>query len=284
MNPELLNELTKRIEQLEFDGARWRREKRRWTWAAALATLIVGLLFISVLKIVEGRKSVESDRFLLRGKDGELRAAWYIRPDNSPIFELYGDQRSARISMDVTSKGLSRLSGYDRQGVRRTETAIYPNGDTIMSIHDQSDRPKITMYVNHDGEPIINLSGDSGQPRISSRVRSNGVASLVLGDARGKKRIGMSADSEDASDLSLFDQSGTTRMEAMVDASKSPQLLLRDSQGKILMRSFVSPSEFAAIDFLDRDRMVRLLLGRDMMTFYNKEGKTVFSVPSPATP
>jgi hypothetical protein len=177
----------------------------------AIATMLgAGNAF--ALHHVGHAKTVEAERFVLLGRDGDERGVIRVNDKGTAAFYLNDESGREKAELRVTADGRTSLGLYDANGLKRL---VVGEGASPQS------ESGIAVFAAN-GNQVIDLSASG-----------NGEVNLTLYDAKtGLARAGLGLSADGVPALALFDQNGKDRAELHLNASGKPGLALADETGK----------------------------------------------------
>jgi hypothetical protein len=243
-----LEAMSARLDRMEVECRRWRRG------AIAGAVLgVVGLLIGASSR--EDPKTVDAERFLLRDKAGEIRAAWAVQEDGSPIFELFDEQGRSAVAFGY-HKGLGDrpslvfyngeqadlavgygdedsvgLNIYDKNGIRTSVSVMQKSGNAGAFVYDRRGKLRSSVAVSSDDTPSVGLSDGEATLRAAIALSLDGRPFLNIYDKKGQNRIALAELQEDSFGLSIIDADDVTRIGLGSVAGGVPGLTIFDQNG-----------------------------------------------------
>ncbi|MEK7270534.1 MAG: hypothetical protein AAB215_06265 [Planctomycetota bacterium] len=165
--------------------AAWRRFRGLFLIAASVAA--GGLLAGAATDAPkEAPKTVEAERFVLRGADGKERGSLSIMPDGtaglalsdgqgrprllvgvlpdgSPALTFLGAEKDARVGLGVDAAGHASLNFADRKGQVCIVLGASAAGEPSLVLADSKERRRAALYLREDGSPRLALSDPDGK-------------------------------------------------------------------------------------------------------------------------
>lgn len=234
MDNPMIDLLVERLERLE-------RENRRWRWAGAALGLAgaIGLL-VGAARQGDGPKTVEAERFVVKGEDGKVYAE----------LGLYRDK-------DGRTSGATRLVFFDEDGTYRTNYGVGSSRDPYLSLMGQDGATRASLTMSGPDEwTNLSFTGRSGktQVRIGS-TNASGIDFWGPGEAEGLTRqVGRLLVEDDGSAmLSLFRPFAAPgddtheRVHLGVRPDGSQRFILRGSEREGGIRAAVNPDGSAML-------------------------------------
>jgi hypothetical protein len=176
------------------------------------AATILGAGNAFALRHAHHTRTVEADKFVLLGRNGEQRGIIRVSDKGSAGIYFNDESGKERAEMKVAADGRSSVGFYDEHGDRRV---IVGQG---VGAGNQSG---IGVFST-DGNQIASLSS-----------LPNGEVSLTLYDSKtGMARAGLGLAADGTPALALFDQNGKDRAEFHLDKSGKAGLAFADENGK----------------------------------------------------
>jgi hypothetical protein len=222
MNRERVG-LTQRLERLE-------RENRRWKLVGVLG--LVGVAAVVLMgQAPSGNvgRTIEAERFVLRGTSGETLAVLGVQPDPSlaaapsltPVLIFYDRHRRARATVGEKGFGL-----FDNEGRRRAALA------------EQLDSPALTFYDREGNERAMlavgSLSGGPSMTLTDGKMLASLSPRLVGLFAENGTSGGLVRQSDGSLQLDLRDQADNQRAMVGLGADGAPHFALRDKNGSVM--------------------------------------------------
>lgn len=192
-------------------------------WLAVTVALIGGVLGGAAatifgagdafaLRHAHRTRTLEADKFVLLGRNGEERAIMRVSDKGTAAIYFNDESGKERAEMKVSADGRSSVGFYDDHGDRRVI---------------------IGQGVGTGNESGIGVFSPQGNQIASLSSLPNGEVSLTLYDGKtGMARAGLGLASDGAPALVLFDQNGKDRAELHLDKSGKAGLAFADDNGK----------------------------------------------------
>ena len=161
------------------------RQLRRWQRAglgglAGIAVLVIGGAAANHIPA-----TIEANEFVLRDRDGTMRAALAMRPDGTPGLGLFDEQGQVRLSVELNADGSPGLNIHD-------EIGILPRGRGDTTGRDTRHRPlrssrtsAASLDVGNDGTSGVNVYDNAGALRAAVAMRPDGTPGVGLFDPTG---------------------------------------------------------------------------------------------------
>jgi hypothetical protein len=130
MNMPLIDVLAERVERLE-------RQNRRWKRLSGLVLLSAVLMIFGGARFASEPKVIEAERFVLRAKNGKMRADLRVTPEDLVGFVLFDQDERQRVGM-----------------------AVYPNRIASLKLLSDTDKTRATLFMQGDGAGGFNLFRD----------------------------------------------------------------------------------------------------------------------------
>jgi hypothetical protein len=215
--------LTQRIERLE-------RENRRWKLFGVLGLVgVVAVMLMGQAPSGNAGRSIEAERFVLRGTSGETLAVLGVQPDPppaaapslTPVLVFYDRHGTARATVGERGFGL-----FDHSGRRQAALA------------EQLDSPALTFYDREGNERAMlavgSLSGNPSMTLIDGKVLAS-LSPRVLGlFAENGTSGGLVRHPGGSLQLDLRDQADNQRAMIGLGADGTPSFALRDKHGSVV--------------------------------------------------
>jgi hypothetical protein len=176
MDRPSLDAVIERLELLE-------REKRQvlWVGAALFAAAVVAVA--SGTDWVRRPKQIEAERFVLKDKDGKVRARLSTAPDGSPMLALLDAQGRDHLMLHGSIDDTATLSFYDH-GQPRVTLSSTNTGAAGLNFYDKHDRSATGLYLWPDSTTGLGLR--NGELGIELAAQADGLAGLSVVDQSGK--------------------------------------------------------------------------------------------------
>jgi hypothetical protein len=176
------------------------------------AATILGSSNAFALHRAHHARTLEADKFVLLGRNGEDRAVMRVSDKGTAALYFNDESGKERAEMKVAADGRSSIGFYDEDGHRRVIVgqSVGPGSQSGIGV------------FSHDGSQIASLSS-----------LPNGQVSMTLYDSKsGLARAGLGLAADGTPALVLFDQDGRDRAELHLDKNGNPGLALADASGK----------------------------------------------------
>jgi len=197
---EHISQIVDRLEQLE-------KQNRRLKLTGALLAIIV-LSFLSMGLISQEGKLLEAENFLLRDKEGRVRAAFFLNEAGGVGITLLNSSSQERLTMGVEQNGNAFLRLVDDNGKPRLSLANDRTGTGII-LTDRFGEPRASLSESNN-EYRLNLSGKKGS--ISLFTTNSEIPGLILYDANQKKRFQVGVNHKGEPGLILNDPNEKPRL------------------------------------------------------------------------
>ncbi|MBX6312490.1 MAG: hypothetical protein IRY99_06155 [Isosphaeraceae bacterium] len=178
--------LSDRLDRLEQENDRLRRDgRRRRFWGQGVA---VGLavLCLAGAQAVKEAMTIEASHFVLRDKEGRMRAALAIRPDGTPGLGFFDEKGAPRLSLELGSDGAPSVSLLAPGGTPQAALAIRPDGTPGLGLFDAQGKVRLSLDIQPQGAPGVNLLDGDGTLRGALAIRPDGTPGLGLFDEEGQ--------------------------------------------------------------------------------------------------
>jgi hypothetical protein len=160
---------------------------------------------------IASTRTIEAEEFVLRGRNGNVRARLGLLPDGSPFLQLTGNGDSS------------------------AELSVLPSQGPVLKLSDG--KAMVSMRAKGDGSSEITLHSEGQEPRAAMFLESDGTPVLSLTDAEGRVRAGLTISADGGPSLSLYDEASLRAM--LGTTGDRASLTLLDRQGRLL---FSAPS------------------------------------------
>ncbi len=236
-------DLTARFDRLE----RQNRQLRRLCLGCLIgASLLTTLGARQVAK--NGPKTVEAERFLLRDKQGRMRAILDMAPDRGPILAFYDEKGKNRIVLDMDQQGNPALNLFDERGNSRTALGVeLPKRGVGLSVYDENNNPRVILGTTHEDWSSLCLYGRGaapGEARIKLSVSPvGGEANATFYDEESKARVALGLMGEQGTDpaLAINDKNQKQRISLGIQPNGAGRVALMDAGEKPLVRLATDP-------------------------------------------
>lgn len=186
MNAPSLERCLFRLEQLERANARISRENR-WIKIVGSATLLVALVGLLTGAQQNRPKVIEAQSFVLRDKDGKLRAVLDSSERQGAFFYLF-DERGETIRFGISSgkngQVLARIT--DTKGDDRMTFGVHAEGMPHIALYTKDQKPVVRLGVSPEDEAGISLFGKNDKSRVQIISPDNEPPLLEMFDEGGK--------------------------------------------------------------------------------------------------
>jgi hypothetical protein len=177
-----LSRLEKTCQELSRERSRWRR--RSWCAVAAGCVLALTGAAAAIPAVLE------SENFVLRDKEGRMRAALAIRPDGTPGLGFFDETGQTRLSMSLTPRGTPGVDLMDEKGRPQMALAVRPDGTPGVGLFDREGQVRVSLDAPGVVGGGVHLYGETGFLRAALAVRPDGTPGLGLFDAMGQPLAG----------------------------------------------------------------------------------------------
>jgi hypothetical protein len=184
MDKPMIDGLVERLERLEQENRRWRR--------AAVALGLAGAigLLVGAARQGGGPKTVEAERFVVKGEDGNVYAELGLyrdergRATGATSLVFFGEDGKYRTNYGIGSRGAPFLHFMGEDGAERASLSmIGPEEWTQLSFHEKSGKTQVTIgSSNASGVSLWGPGEREGLVRQVGRllVTEDGSATLSL--------------------------------------------------------------------------------------------------------
>jgi hypothetical protein len=186
------DELVERVARLEEGHRRFKR--------LAVATLAAsGVLFVAGAKLLDGSKTIEAERIVLKAKGGEVRATFEVAENGQPMIRMIDWRNKVRLLMGLGSGGLPELIFKDSDEKMRVGVFVLPGDSPSLQVVHKDAKSGVSVGLNgKDRGGFISVSDAERGLDVSMRTndigsflnltRKGGAIDLWL-DHNGKPRI-----------------------------------------------------------------------------------------------
>jgi hypothetical protein len=197
-----LDELTEKVEHLARECAGLRRQARIGK-LAGLAVLMGAVALVAGGAMQEdGSKTVEAERFVVKSKDGTVKASLGIGRGGGPELRLNGSDGKPRVTMDVVElksdefQDPPHLRFKDSNGKDLVSMGVLPTGGAVMEVTSPDRKAAVALHVTKLGYPQLSV-GNPLQPGITLTSLPDSSSIEVLSKT-GKPRVLVGNDKSDA--------------------------------------------------------------------------------------
>ena len=213
MSASTMNDMVERLDRLEQECTHWKQRDRRWRRISGTAFTLMVLAIFSGASFRGRGDAIEAEKFLLRDKDGMVRAALDIDPAGTARFMLQDNKETPRLNLSVNKNGEARWALMDDASESSAIATLENDGEFVFSV------------IKHD------------TVRIAMGVRDHDIPSLSLYDQAGKGRIGMVVTEPGQAGLVLYAPGGKTPLVTVGELSDgSPQMTMSDKNGRVVLK------------------------------------------------
>ena len=238
MNDPDLRTMSDRLDRLERENRRLRRT-RALPWVAVVVLALLGAGLSEVPKVIE------AERFVLRDKQGAIRAALQVEQDgesNLTFFDRAGEDlmhlgvdsdSGAVLRMDGKVRGSMLELGVNRFGASTLEMMEIGGNLLMLSATGTADGPEHGL-----GLELGDVNGDGGSLTIELENGKPGIHFLPKPDPKNRMvgpatRFGLYSDLDGSAELEVSDKAGNSRLKLGGRADGTPYLEVRDAEGKV---------------------------------------------------
>ena len=170
------------------------RENRRlkqWALTAVLGGMLT--LLGGATSQERNQKSIESEQFVLRDKQGRMRARLDAHLDD-PVLTLIDRGGRSRLALALEPDGRPAVELSDSMGHLRLALRIGEAGEAGLEIYDQDETPRGILQADATGVADMRLLDDTGKDRIVLSQNGKRGPMVVLNDAGEHGRIALKLD------------------------------------------------------------------------------------------
>ncbi len=150
-----IQELSERLARYEQRTGRWRVIE----WTALIAVL---MLFLAVRgESNQVSKVLETERLVIRDREGQLRGEFSTGRDRSPTLWLLDKEGTRRAELSLLPDGTPGLRLFDPQDTIRIDISLL-EGQPTLSVRDNAGKDRAKLVVTHEGEPYFQLRDTTG--------------------------------------------------------------------------------------------------------------------------
>jgi hypothetical protein len=180
---DLEDRLVARISGLETQN----RALRRLT---TILAGVVGVTFVfgvvhflspSALEFVRPNVGViEANGFVLRDRDGAIRAQLLVEEDGRVRFGLHDLTETRRVSVSVLSGGSPGMALTDRDGQNRLAMGVANDGSSTLVFADRAGTPRTVLGLSAQESAGLSIVDARGVRRVELGVDSDGMATVLM--------------------------------------------------------------------------------------------------------
>lgn len=195
--------LLERVDALEADNQRL----RRMTIAMFIAAgILVGLC--AALVVVTARRGfpgavasvVESQSFLVKDADGNVRGAWGLADDGAVRLVLQSGQGDGSLSLTLLPDGSPGISFADSAGQSRMVLGVLPDETATLVFADQAGRTRTVLGVSPDGSSSLAFADRDGSTRAGLGLDPRGIGTFTLADRPSGSGLPPAAEPDDSAE------------------------------------------------------------------------------------
>jgi hypothetical protein len=195
--------LEARLERLEQELARTRREARGWRRVGAAGLGLAAVLLFTGQAAPD--EQVTAKRFVLADGAGNTRAALQLVA-GEPHLTLYDFAAKARLDLSTSDQGATRVALQDAGGQGRLALAITPEGLPTLSLADEQGKARQVLTLQGGKEAALLLQDEKGTP-LASLGAAKGLPTLALRDKKNVIRVLLALEEKFGS-LRFYDEKG----------------------------------------------------------------------------
>ena len=152
---------------------------------------------------IASTRTIEAEEFVLRGRNGNVRARLGLLPDGSPFLQLTGNgDSSAELSVLPNQGPVLKLT----EGKALVSLRANGDGSSEITLHSEGQEPRAAMFLEPDGTPVVSLADAEGRVRAGLTISADGGPSLSLYDEASLRAL-LGATGDHVS-LTLLDRQG----------------------------------------------------------------------------
>jgi hypothetical protein len=172
-----------RLDALEADNRRLRRMTIGiFVGAGILLGVCAALLVVTARHGFPGTIAsvVESESFLVRDSDGNLRGAWGISDDGSVRLVLENAGQQGSLSLTLLGDGSPGISFTDSAGKSRMVLGLLPDQTTALVFADRDGRTRTVLGLGRDGSSSLAFADRDGVTRAGLGLDTRGIGTFTL--------------------------------------------------------------------------------------------------------
>jgi hypothetical protein len=308
MDPLLsATDLAQRLKQLEDQchrlNARVRNAKRL---SAALAVLVV-LAISAGARRGDVPKSLESEQFLLKSKDGrktavlETTEAGFPRltmydkfgsccldvglgENGTPFIGLNSSEGKGWVNISAHDDGSTALELYGQEGKESLTLSIRADGASSISLVDRDRKPRNKLGLRPDGSPYLQLLNPEGKKCFVIGVDPDGSAGATISNADGKPRVWLGVTEDQNSSLNVYDDDLASNATLSLSKAGVAALLIdQEGQDRIMLAAPRDRPPVFTIGGLDGKKRLEFDIspeGTPSLKLFRNDGKVILQVPA----
>lgn len=177
--------LIERVEALEADNARLRRiTTSLFIGAGVLVGLLLALVVVTARRGFPGALAnvVESNSFVVKDDDGNVRGAWGMADDGSSRLVLQNAQGQGSLTLTLLPDGSPGVSFTDSAGQSRMVLGLLPDQTTTLVFADRDGRTRTVLGLAPDGSSSLAFADEDGSTRAGLGLDTRGIGTFTLAE------------------------------------------------------------------------------------------------------
>lgn len=228
MGKSPMDVLTERLERLEIECGRLRRDNRRWKQGGVAAVLVVAAV---ALLGAGAAKIVETEKLVIRDKGGQVRASLQVDADGQVKLSLLDEKGNSGVELgaDEEASGITVGNSRGRTEIQLAATR-HEAGTLTMTTGGGGHLTLITSGAGENNAEIRLQKIDEG-PRIWLMAHDGKFGQLKMIGGKGteghdRPDIVVSSGDDGSADLTVHGAKYDTRLELGTDKAGDPFLRL----------------------------------------------------------
>jgi hypothetical protein len=175
--------VVERLDALEADNQRLRRMTTALFLAAGLLVgLCVALVVVAARRGLPGSIAsvVESESFIVKDTDGNVRGAWGVADDGAMRLVLQDAAGRAALNLTLLSDGSPGITFTDSAGQSRLVLGLLPDQTTTLVFADQNGRTRTVLGLAPDGSSSLAFADRDGDTRAGLGLDQRGIGTFTL--------------------------------------------------------------------------------------------------------
>ena len=284
----MLDELTRRIGNIEEKCESLERGNRCWRATAVLSTGILAVIAFCGSGKPGPTKIVEAEVFRLLDSSSRVRAQLAIRPrggvelvfqdekgqarlsmgakeDGSPVIYFFDPGEKARMELAVDAAGEVRQSMYNKAGAYSLGTRVFADDSVSTIIYGADKNPRFGFEVSPDGTSSLSLQHKDQNRRILLQVDSAGISSQRFTDKNGKDRIIASVQQDGSVNQSVHASKGKGAVSISILDDDTVTQTLHNSTGSSQFFFMAMKDGQLASGYLEKDVLTKTYISKEFL-------------------
>jgi hypothetical protein len=227
MDPLLsATDLAQRLNQLEEQCHRLNARARNATRLCASLAVLVVVAVAAGARRADVPKSLESEQFLLKSKDGRTTAVLETTEAGFPCLSMYDKTNYCSLQVCLFENGMPGICLGDRNHKGWINLMANDDGSTALHLYGQEGKQSLSLSLGADGASSVSLVDGNRKPRSQLGLRRDGSPYLELLNPRGKKCIVLGVDPDGSAAATISNSEGKPRVWVGVDEHRTSVLSL----------------------------------------------------------